>query len=229
MIIIQRDLLKKPGYRVLELTEQELIERKNKSLEVTKKNLESSLKIKNAGYENYLKDRDDLSEKKKKERWDRRMKKIPEKEKYIKEVTPLNAEEYRQYYIKDAIKSRNQYLRTVIAYIIFYILYLFVSRRPNFLYWRKGADKDVFSKLENSVGGGIASAAFTSLYTVPSATIQKITWSNGMVTKGVSSFGANIFVFVMIMLLLFFFYLLVAVTIPFRVIINYLRNFVLYI
>ena len=228
-IIYGNDLHKKPGFRVLDLTEQQLIDKKEKSLEVVKKNLESDLQKQAKGEENYYKNSKKSDEERKK-LWNRLLERIEERKQYIEEVTPLNAEEFRNYYIQSEKSGRrNDYKRTVIVYILFYILYLIASRRPIFLYWRKGANKDVFNKLEDSIGGGIASAAFTSLYAVPSATINKIHWSNGLITKNVTGFGANIFVFALILLFLFFYYIFVAITLPLRAIVNFLRNYVLYI
>ena len=227
LVIIQNDIHKKPGFRIEGLTEEQLLNKKQKSLEVTKKNLQRDLEKFQAGYENYNKNYN-WDEKKRKESWENLQERIGERKQYIKDITPLNAKQYRKYYIKDAVKARNRYLKTVIAYIIFYFLYLIASRRPNFLYWRKGSNKEVFSKIEDTIGNGIASAAFTSLYTVPSASLEKIHWSNGLITKRTSMFGANIFVFVLILFFLFCYYIFLAIIVPIRAIINYLRNYVLY-
>lgn len=228
LLLFMSDFHKAPGYFVRDLNPEELAKRRETALKVEQQNLASDLKRFEAGRESWMAD-PSIAPDKKEEGWERLIKRIDRRKKFIAEVTPLSPEEYRDYVIEDEYQTRLVRIRGVIIYVVALILYLIVSRRPAFMFWRKGADKDTFEKIENSVGNGLASAAFTSLYTVPAATFDQIHWSNGAVTKQMSGFGANIFIMVMILFAVFIYYMFVAFTMPVRVVVNFLRNYVIYV
>jgi len=181
-----------------------------------------------AGRENYRKDYN-WDEKEKDKYWDRMQEEIIKTRAKIEKLSSISIAEYRAQDRERDINNRKEQIKGPIFLFVSLIFYIIVSRRPAFMFWRKAANKEVFSKLENTVGAGIASAAFASLYTVPYATVEKIQWSNGMVTKGVSSLGTNFLIFAIIMILLLAYFFLVAITLPVRVLLNFLRNFVFYI
>jgi hypothetical protein len=221
-------LHKKPGSRYDKFSDQQIIEMKQRTLDLKKKNVASYEETIKAGRENYMTG-SKKTEKEKDKSWKRLPETMEKYKQFIINVTPMSPQEYREYWKQIEINNKKGQFKGILLFVISLILYLIVSRRPAFMFWRKGADKEVFNKIENTVGKGVTAAAFASLYTVPFATVEKIHWSNGMITKGVSSFGTNILIFAIMMILVLAYFCMVAMTMPIRVVINFLRNFVFYI
>jgi hypothetical protein len=219
---------KKPGYLTERLSDERVTTLIQQNLQANERKLAGYEKELAAGRENYRKDYN-WDEKEKDKYWDRMQEEIIKTRAKIEKLSSISIAEYRAQDRERDINNRKEQIKGPIFLFVSLIFYIIVSRRPAFMFWRKAANKEVFSKLENTVGAGIASAAFASLYTVPYATVEKIQWSNGMVTKGVSSLGTNFLIFAIIMILLLAYFFLVAITLPVRVLLNFLRNFVFYI
>lgn len=207
-------------------TDEQILRMKNNELRIAERNVAKYTAIIDAGYKAYGEGYD-WTKKEKKEKWKRDKEFLKDNKKMVKDITPMSLKQYKKYTIKRTRDYKVKYQIMFVFYILGYIAYLYASRRPNFLSWKRG--KASFGKLQDTVGDGVAFAAFTALMTEPFVTVERLHWSNGMVTTRMTNMGQNILIAGMILVLLFGFYIFVAMTVPYRAIINYVRNYVLYI
>ena len=143
----------------------------------------------------------------------------------IKDVTP---EGYREFTIAESKKENISIIGGLVIWAIALILYFISQRRPYFMFWRKSYNNGNLVDLDSAGGALVGAAMMDSLVNFDSNSTEYYRWSDGTVTSetDLTKGGMNI---ILAVVLLLFYIMIMVISLPLRVVIGFLRNYILYI
>ena len=153
---------------------------------------------------------------------------LAESKEFLKNTSGLNLQEFKAYYIEDAMRGRMEQVWGMIIWGIAIILYMITGLRPTFLFWRRGYKQGSFFDPDAAAGNIVSASVFSSLANFDRNSWEYIHWSDGSITKHADLTGGFIGIIISVTILLFYM-MFCVVTLPLRIVVNFFRNYVFYI
>ena len=232
----QSHILKPAGYWVTDLSPADLEARHKKEIAMLTRNIESYVKteipdtkaeiesLKKSEYaESYAEDI------KKKEEWLKSLNELlDEDSKKLDRIKDLTPEQFRESTIAEAKKENFSIIGGLVIWGIALILYFISQRKPYFLFWRKSYNNGNLTSLDNAGTAFVAASLMDSLVNFDSNSTEYVKWSDGTVTRetDLTKGGMNI---IFAIVILMFYVMIMVISLPLRVVIGFLRNYLLYI
>ncbi|GEM_PF-2504741 len=141
-----------------------------------------------------------------------------------KNMTP---EEYKADYIAVSEEDQVEARITVGIWLSMIILYILSSRRPYFLFWKNSYEDGTLSTMDDMGAAVVSSSLISSMVNFDRNSTEYVKWSDGSVTRETNLTGGGIGIIFAIVMVMFY-AMFIAITLPLRIIWNWLRNYVFY-
>ncbi len=233
----------KPGENIIDKEGEELAEFINTRMFVIKRDIDATInshipetkaKIKEqeANIKAGISDKKMLKEAKQQLRKDKRY--LKSKDDFLVEKTALyerrknmTPEEYKADYIAVSEKDQVDAWITMGIWLTMIILYILSSRRPYFLFWKNSYEDGTLATVDDMGAAVVSSSLISSMVNFDSNSTEYVKWSDGSVTREANLTGGGIGIIFAVVVVMFY-AMFIVITLPLRIVWNWLRNYVFY-
>lgn len=141
-----------------------------------------------------------------------------------KNMTPA---EYKADYIAVSEKDQVDAWITMGIWLTMIILYMLSSRRPYFLFWKNSYEDGTLASVDDMGAAVVSSSLISSMVNFDSNSTEYVKWSDGSVTREANLTGGGIGIISAIVMVMFY-VMFIVITLPLRIVWNWLRNYVFY-